>query len=112
MVPSRSRKTAGRNGALSARSHLRGAQPTARGSLDGFGDHAGHTAMIGGAAAQKTGAAIGLFLNHGASRSDGSGPIRVGWAENGHHRKADCGGDMHGPGIVADKKLAARKERG
>src|SRR6266849_4987113 len=112
MVPSRSRKTAGRRELASARSHLRSGKPGARGSLDGLRHHAGHTAMVDGAPAQEAGTAIGFLLNQSAARSERRRAVRIRGSKNCHNRETDCRGDMHGAGVVADKELAAGEERG
>src|SRR5258708_16318207 len=68
--------------------------------------------MINGAAPQETRTAIRPFLYHGAPRSDRSGAMRIRRTEDRDHRQADGGGNMHCAGIVADKQLATREERG
>ena len=112
MVPSRSRKTAGRRGvdAESDRTHLRGREPGAGGGFDSVRRDARHAAMIGGAAAQEAWTAVGLFLNDGAARGDRRGAVRIGGTKYGDHRQADGGGDVHRAGIVADEEMALREE--
>src|SRR5258708_33767875 len=68
--------------------------------------------MINGAAPQETRTAIRPFLHDGAPRSDRSGAVRIRRTEDRDHWQADGGGDMHCAGIVADKQLATREERG
>src|SRR6266849_4443918 len=111
MVPSRSRKTAGRRDLASARSHLRGTKPAARCRLDSFWLDARHATVIDRTAPQKTRAAVGLFLHHAAVESDWRGAVRICRAKNCNHRQAHCRGDMHCPRIVADEKLATREQR-
>ena len=59
--------------------------------------------MISWAAAKETGAAIGFLLDDGETRSDRGGAIGIRGTENGDHREADGGGDVHGTGIVAEE---------
>jgi len=68
--------------------------------------------MIGGAAAQEAGAAVGLLLNDGEARGDGGGAFGIGGAENGDYWETDGCGDVHGAGIVAEEEVALREERG
>src|SRR5260370_35030957 len=102
MVPSRSRKTAGRREAASARRHLRRAKPTNRGRFDRFRTHARHAKIINRTAPQETGAAVRLFLHHGASRSYRSGAVRIPRSEDRKNSQADCGLEIKPHGIVAD----------
>src|SRR5580704_9506881 len=110
MVPSRSRKTAGRRALLSGRVHLQRRNPEARGGFYGFGSNASHTTVIRRAAAQKTRAAIGFFLNDAATRRDGCGAQWVRWAEDGHDGKADSRGDVHRSGVVANEEMTPGKK--
>src|SRR5258706_7960957 len=112
MVPSRSRKTAGRRDAASARGPLRGAEPATHGGFHRFRPHTCHTTVVGGATPQKTWTAIWLFLYHGAPRSDRGGTVRIRRTKDRDHWQADRGGNMHCAGIVAGKQLAPREERG
>src|ERR1700730_3037574 len=111
MVPSRSRKTAGRRDTSSARGHLRGRKPATRGCFDRFRSHTCHATVVNGATPQKTRTAVRLFLHHGAPRSDRSGAMRIRRTKDRNDRQADGGGDMHSTGIVADKHLALREQR-
>src|SRR5882762_10967910 len=111
MVPSRSRKTAGRRDAASARSHLRGTKPATRRRLDSLWLDIRHATVIDRTAPQKTRAAVRLFLHHGALRRDRRGTVRIGRSKNCHNRQADCGGDVHSSRIIADKKVATREQR-
>src|SRR5258707_644277 len=106
MVPSRSRKTAGRRDAASARSHLRRAKPTACCCFDDVRRDARHTAVVYRAASQKAWTAIWLFLHDGAARSDGRGAVWIARPKDRDNWQADCGSNMHCARIVADKKLA------
>src|SRR5882757_2005705 len=111
MVPSRSRKTAGRNDAASARSHLRGTQPTTRRGLDSLWMNIGHATVIDRTAPQKTRTAVRLFLYNRAVRSDRRGAVRICRSKNCHDRQANCGGDVHRSRIIAHEKLATREQR-
>src|SRR5437899_6879572 len=111
MVPSRSRKTAGRSDGASARHHLRSPEPTACGSLDGLWLDVGHATVIDRAAPQKTRTAVRLFLYDGASGSNRRGAKRICRTENCHNRQSNGGGDMHRARIVADEKLATRDRK-
>src|SRR5258707_13700129 len=68
--------------------------------------------MIGGAAAKEAGAAIGLLLDDGDARRDRGGAIGIGGTEDGDHREADGGGDVHGTGIVGEEEVGLGKEGG
>src|SRR5260370_32507793 len=68
--------------------------------------------MIGGAAAKEAWAAIGLLLDDGDARGDRGGAIGIGGTEDGDHRGADGGGDVHGAGIVAEEEVALGKTGG
>src|SRR6267378_3556256 len=111
MVPSRSRKTAGRNDAASARSHLRGRQPATRRRLDSLWLNIGHATVIDRTAPQKTRTAVRLFLYNRAVWSDWRGAVGICRPKNCHDRKADGGGDVHRSRIIAHKKLATREQR-
>src|SRR5580692_6109137 len=113
MVPSRSRKTAGRSVVVSGRTRLprhRG-NPVACGGFYGGGRDARHAAVVCRAAAQKTGTAVGFFLNDAVTWCDGRGAERIGRAEDGYDREADGRGYMHCAGVVADEEIALRKKR-
>src|SRR5712671_5948131 len=111
MVPSRSRKTAGRNDAASARSHLRGTQPATRRRLDSLWLNISHATVIDRTAPQKTRAAVRLFLYNRAVWSDRRGAVGICRPKNCHNGQADCSGHVHRSRIVADEKLATRKQR-
>src|SRR5215471_7269503 len=110
MVPSRSRKTAGRGRTSSGRAHLRRGQPSGGGQFNCGGGNTGHAAVVNGTAPKKTRAAMRLILNDGASRRDRSRSLRIAGAKNGHNGQAGSRGHVHGPRIIADKKMAARKQ--
>src|SRR5580692_3446462 len=112
MVPSRSRKTAGRRSAGLGRAHLRGGEPRLRGRRNMGGRNSRHAAMIGGAAAQETWAAVGLFLHYGAAWSDWRSALRICRTENCHDGQADRGSHVHGARIVADKEMALGEQGG
>src|SRR5260370_10967693 len=111
MVPSRSRKTAGRRDVASARSHLRGTKPAMRCRLDSLWLDAGHATVIDRAAPQKTRTAVRLFLYDGASGSNRRGAVRISRTKNCHNRQSNGGGDMHRARIVSDEKLTTREQR-
>src|SRR5882724_679749 len=112
MVPSRSRKTAGRGVLGSGRAHLGGGQPGLGGGGDGCRRDAGHAAVIGGTAAQEAGAAVGFHLDDGAAGGDWSGALGVGGAKDSDDREANGGGYVHRAGVVADEEMALGEERG
>ena len=84
----------------------------ARGGFDGVGRDAGHAAMVGWAAAQKTGAAVWFFLDDGATRSDGGGAEGIGRSEYGDDGETNGCGDVHRAGVIANEEMALRKKRG
>src|SRR5271163_1843659 len=110
MVPSRSRKTAGRGATASDSAHLQRRNPVAGGGFDHVWRHAGHAAVIGGAAAQKTGAAVGFVLNDAATRSNWRGAEGIGWPKDRNDREAYCSCDVHSAGVIADEEVALREE--
>ena len=93
---------------VSDRAHLHQRNPVAGGGFDGIGSHARHASVIRGAAAQKTGAAIRLFLNDAATRGDRGGAEWIGWSEDSDDGKADSRGNVHCARVVADEKVALR----
>src|ERR1700722_2084156 len=109
MVPSRSRKTARRRSAASGRAHLRGGEPRLRGRRNIEGRNSRHAAMVGGAAAQETRAAVGFFLNDGAAWSDGGRAVGIRGTKNCHDWQADRGSHVHGARIVANEDVALRE---
>src|SRR6266699_7029078 len=110
MVPSRSRKTAGRNEDCSGTPHLDRGQPGFCRGLHYVGGDCGHAPMIGRAAAEKTWAAVRLLLNNAAARRDGGRSVRIGGAKDGDDRQANSSSNVHRAGIVADEKLALREQ--
>src|ERR1700730_10042717 len=112
MVPSRSRKTAGRSAAGLGKVHLRGTEPRLRGSCNVGRRNSCHTAMIGGASTQETRAAVRLFLNDGTARRDWGRAVRIGGAENRDNWQADGRSNVHCAGIITDKEMALRQESG
>src|SRR5260221_11656606 len=110
MVPSRSRKTAGRSAEGSGRRHLR--ERRLQGEFDHRGPDGGHAAMIGGAAAKEAWAAIGLLLDDGDARSDRGGGIWVGRTGDGDHREGGGGGGGHGTGIGGGEEVGIGKGGG
>src|SRR5580704_16083952 len=95
MVPSRSRKTAGRSGLVSGRTRLHRRNPLSRGRFDRFGRDASHAPVIRRAAPQKTWAAVWFFLNNAATRRHGGGAEWIGWSKNGDDRQNNSRGDVH-----------------
>src|SRR5579863_1089447 len=67
--------------------------------------------MIGGAAAEEAGAAVGLLLDDGEARGDGGRTFGIGGAENGDDWETNGGGYVHGAGVVAEEEVALREER-
>lgn len=59
--------------------------------------NARHAAVVSGAAAQETWAAVWFLLDDGAARSNGSGAERIRRSEYGDDGEAYGGGDVHGP---------------
>src|SRR5215472_2716442 len=110
MVPSRSRKTAGRSAWESGRSHLRSGETQASSRLDHGGGDGGHAAMIDWTAAKEAWAAMGLLPHDGIVIGDGSGAVGFGGAEYSDDWQARGGGDVHGARVVADEQMATRKE--
>jgi len=111
MVPSRSRKTAGRNDAASARSHLRGTQPATRRRLDSLWLNIGHATVIDRTAPQKTRTAVRLFLHNRAVWSDRRGAVGICRSKNCHNRQADCGRRRASLQNHCPQKLATRQQR-
>src|SRR5579859_8221 len=112
MVPSRSRKTAGRRGPDSGRTHLHARHPVTGGGFDRVWRDASHTPVIGRATAQKTGAAVWLFLNDAATRRDGCGSKGIGWPKDSHNGETDGRGDVHRARVISNEEMALRKKRG
>lgn len=112
MVPSRSRKTAGRNALVSDRTRLHRRNPLPSGRFDSVGRNARHAPVIRGAAAQKTWTAVWFFLNDAASRRYRGCAERIGWSEDGNDGETHCGGDVHGARVVPNKQMTSREKRG
>ena len=68
--------------------------------------------MIGWATPEEAGTAVRFFLDDGAVRRDWSCAKRIRGPENGDNRKSDRGGYVHRARIVADEKMALRKQGG
>src|SRR5580658_6549488 len=111
MVPSRSRKTAGRSALVSDRAHLHRRNPVTRGGFHGGGCDVGHATVIRRAAAEKTRTAVRLFLNDAAMRRDRGRAEGICWSEDGNDRETYGGGYMHRARVVSNKKMALRKHR-
>src|SRR5882724_5035647 len=111
MVPSRSRNTAGRKGNCSGTLHLNSGQPTSGRRLHHVSRDRGHASMVGRAAAEKTRTAVWFLLNDAGARGDGSRSERVGGTKHCHYREPNGGGNVHRTGIIADEKVALRKQR-
>src|SRR5258708_1640013 len=112
IVPSRSRKTAGRNGDCSSTLHLDRGQPWPCRGLHHVGRDCGHAPVIGRTAAEKTWAAVWLLLNDAAPRRDGSSSLPIGWTKHGDDGQADSRGYVHRARIVADEEMTLREQRG
>src|SRR5277367_3802182 len=112
MVPSRSRKTAGRSAMVSSRTRLHRRNPLPRGCFDSVRLNPRHTPVIGRAATQKTWAAVWFFLNDAAAWRDWCGPERIGGPKHGDDGEAYGGGDVHRAGVVPNEQVAFRKKRG
>src|SRR6266851_6277795 len=106
MVPSRSRKTAGRKRNCSGTLHLDRGQPRSCGNLHHAGGDRGHAPMISRTAAQKTWAAVWLLLNDAAAQRDGSRPKRISGTKHRDDRQAYSSGNVHRAGIIADEEMA------
>src|SRR6266850_788283 len=112
MVPSRSRKTAGRGALESGTLHPDREKPGPDRSFHHVWRDFCHATMIRWAAPEKARTAVRFFLDDGAARRDRSCAKRIRGSENGDDRKADRGGDVHRAGIVADEEMALRKQGG
>ena len=110
MVPSRSKKTAGRGALESGTLYPDRENPGPHRSLHYVWRDFRHATMIRWAAPEKTRTAVGFILDNRAARRDWSCAKRIRGSENGDDGKADRSGDMHGAGIVADEKMALRKQ--
>src|SRR5580692_1776368 len=111
MVPSRSRKTAGRSALVSDRTRLHRRNPLPRSGFDSFGRDASHAPMICGATAQKTWTAIGFFLNDAAPRRYRGGAEWIGRTEDGNDGETHRGGHVHRTGVIPDKQMTLREKR-
>src|SRR6476660_8478280 len=106
MVPSRSRKTAGRGALVSGTLHLDREEPgPGRGFHHVRGDRR-HATMICWAAPKKARAAVRSLLDDRAAWRDRSRAQRIRGSENGDDGNSDRSGDVHCPGIVADEEMA------
>src|SRR5260370_30427036 len=104
MVPSRSRKTAGRKAFVSGKAlapYARAFEAIARGQqrLRGFKDaidrDARHAAMVNRTFAKKTGTAINRLANQGELRCKGPSAFWIVGTEYAHNRNPDSRGDLH-----------------
>jgi hypothetical protein len=116
MVPSRSRKTAGRKAfasgkALAPNARSFGAvasrQPRRQKRLGGFkhalDGNARHATMIDGTFAKKAGAALHRLPNQRELWGHGPSAFGIAGAEYADHRNSDGAGDVHRSGIIAYK---------
>src|SRR6266436_694303 len=110
MVPSRSRKTAGRSSPESGTLHLNRGKPGPDRCFYHVRRDLCHAAMIRWATPEEAGTAVRFFLDDGAVRRDRSGAERIRGPENGDNRKSDGGGDVHRARIVADEEMALRQQ--
>src|SRR3989442_5137576 len=108
MVPSRSRKTAGRSRDCSGTLDPDRVQPRSRRSLHQVGRDRGHAPMIGRAPAQKTWAAVWLLLNDTAAQRDGGRSKWIGGTKHRDNGQSHGSGNMHRARIVAYEKMALR----
>src|SRR6266446_3873919 len=111
MVPSRSRKTAGRSVPESGRMHLQGGEPGFGRGFDGRRRDLRHATMIDRAATEKTRAAVRFLLHDAATWRNGCGSVRICRSKYGNDWKTYSGRHMHRAGIVPDKEVALGKER-
>src|ERR1700674_334105 len=106
MVPSRSRKAAGRGGPESGTLHLNRGKPGPDRCFHHVRRDLCHAAMICWATPEKAGTAVRFFLDDGAMRRDRSCAERIRGPENGDNRKSDRAGYVHRARIVADEEMA------
>src|SRR5258708_30141351 len=106
MVPSRSRKTAGRSRDCSDTLHPDRRQQRFCRSFYNIGSDRGHAPMISRAAAQKTWAAVRLLLNDAAARRDGGRSKWIGRTKYRDDGQANSSGNVHRAGIIADEEMA------
>src|SRR5579862_1651658 len=120
MVPSRSRKMAGRGwsdcsflGArrgedfLSTRHQGNLAGPFVDGVFNVGNFDAGHAAMVDGALTEEAGAAGRRLADDGFAFGDWRGAVGIGGTEDGHDGEASGGGDVHGAGVVTHENVAS-----
>src|SRR5260370_19058949 len=100
IVPSRSRKTAGRGRNCSGTPHPDRRQPGACCGFDHVDGDCRHAPVIGGAAAKKTRAAIRLLLSDAAAWGDGSCSLWIGGTKHRDDGQANGGGTVHLAGII------------
>src|SRR5260370_10947839 len=120
MLPSRSRKTAGRKAFVSGKAlapYARAFEAIARGQqkLRSFKDaidrDARHAAMVNRAFAKKTGTAINRLANQGELRCKGPRAFGIGGTEYADNRNPYRGGNVHRSRIIADEQAADREQR-
>src|ERR1700739_859465 len=117
MVPSRSRKTAGRKAfpsgkALAPNARSFGVVASRRSRdqqrmgrfKDALDGNARHATMIDGAFAKKAGAALHWLANQRELRRHGLSALGIAGAEYADHRNSDGARDVHRSGIIADKE--------
>src|SRR5713101_8390868 len=112
MVPSRSRKTAGRGALESGTLHLDRENPRPDRGFHHVRCDFRHATMIRWAAPEKARATVRFLLDDRAARRDRSRAQRSRGSENGDDGKSDRGGNVHRAGIVADEEMALRQEGG
>jgi hypothetical protein len=112
MVPSRSRKTAGRGALELGTLHLDGEkQGPDRGFHHVWCDFR-HATMIRRAAPEKARGTVRFFLDDRAARRNWSCAKRIRGSEDSNNRKSDRSSDVHRAGIVADEEVALRQQGG
>src|ERR1700733_7693214 len=103
MVPSRSRKTAGRSAFVSGKTFAPGGafqalsegQGRSRRFKDAVNGNAGHTPMVDGAFSEETGAAIHLLANKSELRGQGPSALGIGGAKDRDYGNSYGAGDVH-----------------
>src|SRR5690242_1796921 len=120
MVPSRSRKTAGRKALGSGKAltpHARafeaiaGPKQNLRRRKDAFDRNARHATMVDGTFAQKAWTALHRFANQRELRGHGPGAFGIRGTEYADHRDTYRPRHVHRPRIIADKQTTGGEQR-
>src|ERR1700687_3092876 len=112
MVPSRSRKTAGRGAVESGTLHLDGKKQGPDRGFHHVWCDSYHATMIGWTAPEKAWAAVRFFLDDRGARCNWCCTKRIRRSEDSNNRKSNSSSDVHRAGIVADKQAALRQQGG